>query len=254
MGLFDLFKKKKEQIIEIARINSYFYGIIVTKTPYEINKDKFISFDEVKSTIYKDMNYFFFTISELQEYLRVKMKDTQYFDKIYFYSVCIQPITEDMQDLTAEVFENKFPSINIDLYKDNSLKIAFIDDFTNTLPVNLMPGIRSIDDLNECLSNLYTRVFNKKLKPRVYDILKEEEKNEKFDFDIINVAKNTLDEGEIINIFYNNYPKGNWVSSFTKDLIDHMLMKQKLNEYYNQQIAEELSKQPITTQDVEIGL
>lgn len=231
MGLFNFFKKKKDKEVQIAKINHYFYAVIATKIPYEIDAEKFIPFDEVQPNIYKEMNFFFFKVSNLREYLLSRMKTTQYFDKIYFYSICIQPITEDSQDLTKEVFANHLDSIGMNLYKSNSLRISFINDFTESISLNLMPGIRSSEDLNECLSNLYPRTFDKKLKPRVYDILKEEEKNGRFDFSIINAAKNVLDEGTIVNIFYNNYQKENWIAIFTKELVDTMLMVQERQDH-----------------------
>ena len=100
MGLFNFFKKKKHKKVEIAIVNHYFYAVIATKTPYEIDDTKFIPFNEIQPYIYKDMNFFFFKVSNLREYLVSRMKTAQYFDKIYFYSICIQPITEDSQDLT----------------------------------------------------------------------------------------------------------------------------------------------------------
>lgn len=225
MGLFDLFNRKKNKAnTQIAKINHYFYAVIVTKKPYEIDKDSFIYFDEVKPNLYKDMDFLFFSISELRRYLAEKMLTNQYFDKIYFYSVCIQPLNEDSQDLTKEIFKNRFNSINTNIYKNKSLKISFIDDFTETMPVNLFPGIRTSEDLNECLSNLYTRTFERKLKPRVYDILKKEDENDNFDFSIIESTKKVLNEGTIIDIFYNHYPKDNWISSFTKELVDTMII------------------------------
>lgn len=115
MGLFSFIKKKKTNQVQIAIVNHYFYAVIVTNKPYEINDSKFISFDEVRNALYKDMNFFFFKISNLKECLVNKMQDNKYFDKIYFYSICIQPINEDSQDLTKEIFRNRFESINVDV-------------------------------------------------------------------------------------------------------------------------------------------
>ena len=223
MSFFNLFKKKKENKTDIAIVNHYFHGLIATKKTFEIDhKEKFISFDEkVRPYIFEDMGFIFFNTSNLREYLKYIMKENKYSDKIYFYSVCIHPITDKSIETTNILFKNNLKSTSIEIFpeEEKSLNISFIEDFTESISKGILPGIVTSEDLNKSLIIGYEEAFNKYFKPRVFEILSREE-----NFGLIESAKSSLSEDVIAYIFYENYPNENWMVKFSKELIDNMVM------------------------------
>lgn len=227
---------KKEEIKEVNPEDEYthknFYGCIATINPLTVDEDTYLSSDNVLENIYPNMEFIFFKLHKIREYVAGRLCTHAGLPNIYFYGVAVQPTG---RRLTAQMIthaEDDF-LFHFDDFNHDDVKIAIIDNLTSDEMVKgIKPGIDTVDDLNQVLAMGYNNVRMMKLKYKYEGRIKDGELGKHMSDDdirkFIDSVSNEFGDITFMNIFDANYKSDDdqWFNKFLQELGQMIMDKQ----------------------------
>lgn len=215
MRLFNFFKKKE---IKEEPVYHFFYGVIVTNTSLVVKPQDIISLYSLRDKIYANMNFIFFDMSIVHEYIRGRLLKTGGYAPLHIYHVSVQPLSSKDESTLENICDKNKRLIDINTLSD--LDVRILEDFTKNNSINgICPGIETVDELNKCLSLGYDKVLDTDIRKKYIERF-----SKLTDQNILSTALFHFKLEIVIDIFDRYYMKyDGWETSFKKDIEDLML-------------------------------
>lgn len=222
MGFLRWFNKSTRTVPK--RHPDSFYGVIATIEPLEVNQSSFLSASTIYSVIYPNMDFLFFDMSTIREFIAGRLTDKGGFPRLYLYGVTIHPEYIVDENRFKVACENSRLHIGFDEFDKTSVDIVVIEDMTRPNSIRrIRPGIETIDEFYRTLSLGYKDTLEHTIKPKYFKRFSE---FKDADTKLLDKALSELRLETIIDIFDSCcYKSDEWEYKFKKELIDAMIQK-----------------------------